>query len=109
MTPTDPAFVVSSIQNGPDAVALFDGAPGTGALIDIIVYEDAFPSADLLDTDGTTVLTTIPTALNMSIGTDAAGPAEPDTMSLQRITNACDRMSPPRDWTFATATPGAPN
>jgi hypothetical protein len=102
----------SNIQNGPDGVALFDGAlDATPTLLDVVVYDGTFADPDI--TDGGTVIATIPAPLNRSIGSDmdAAEDTEamPDLNSLARVTDGCDRATPPVDWAFGPATAGAAN
>lgn len=108
VTPSD-AMMTSAFQNGTEAVALFDDVPGIGALVDVVVYEGNFGDPDLLDSTGTTTVGTIPTELNVSIGSDRGVGAEPDLNSLARVSDGCDRMNPATDWTFGAATPGAAN
>ncbi|HJL20559.1 MAG TPA: lamin tail domain-containing protein [Sandaracinaceae bacterium LLY-WYZ-13_1] len=95
----------SSPQNGaPDGVGILDTSSGT--LIDFVTYEGAFSSMDLLDSGGS-ALTTIPSGMNVSIGTD---PAASDMDSLARIIDACDTGMPGDDWMVATSmTPGSTN
>lgn len=107
-TPSD-VMMSDAFQNGTEAVVLYDGVPGVGSIVDVVVYEGSFGSADLLDATGVTTVGTIPTELNMSIGSDSAMGPEPDLNSLQRVSDGCDRMNPSTDWTFGTSTPGAAN
>ena len=90
------AFTTNGLQNGADAVALYEGtppaAPTTEGLVDAVVYDTA-------DGDDTALLA----ALGQQTQFDEAGGTDKDTDSLQR--------SPDGTGTFAAlaATPGAAN
>lgn len=105
ITPSDASFSGNIQNGGPDGVALVDGPLATGSLVDFVTYDGAFSPADLLDSAGVVTYFTIPAAMNVSIGEDDDDAGS----SLQRVSDACDRMMPMRDWGVAVGTPGAAN
>jgi len=115
VTPTDASYRFDgNLQNGNEAIAVFDGAlDATPNLVDVAVYGGTLSSLDILDDGGTPVLATIPAALNVSIGSDSDASEDtalnPDLNSLARVSDGCDRMNPATDWAFGPATAGAAN
>ena len=90
------AFTTNGLQNGADAVALYEGTPPdvptTDGLIDAVVHGTA-------DDDDAELLA----ALGQSVQFDEAGGADKDTDSLQRVPNGSGAFE-----AFAP-TPGAAN
>ena len=90
------AFTTNGLQNGADAVALYEGAapnaPTTTGLIDAVVYGTADPDdAELL------------AAFGQAMQFDEAGGADKDTDSLQRLPDGTGAFE------AFLATPGAAN
>ncbi|WP_157069608.1 lamin tail domain-containing protein [Sandaracinus amylolyticus] len=94
--------LVDIVQNGaPDAVVLLDTSSNT--IADAIAYEGANPMMSLM---GDATPRTVAEAAVSPAGADS----NTDPLTLQRITDGCDRDTPLVDWEFApTLSPGATN
>lgn len=89
----------NSIQNGPDAVAIFDTA--TNTVLDALSYEGTITMATINGAPGT---------YNLVEGSPASADSNTVTGSLSRIPNGVDTDDAATDWSFTSAvTAGSAN